>query len=87
MSEIRIWEIQHSTEDRLETMSESELLGAEDILSTLHQYLQRVHFQEQQQVNVRALTKTIEELHESCIQLLYYKHKRNDLFTSTTPTS
>jgi hypothetical protein len=80
MSSIRIYEVQNEVEDKLNEMSEEELLGAEDVILIMYRYLHRVHFQEQREVDVRALAKTMEELNEACIQLLAYKYHRMDLF-------
>jgi len=69
---IRIWEVQYAIEDRLRTMKEDELKGAEDVLSVLHSYLYRTHFQEQKEIDVKALVKTVEELWEISAEILHH---------------
>lgn len=81
-SNIRVYEVQDYLEDRLNTMTEQELLGAEEVIHCLFSYLNRVHFEEQQEVNVKAFTKTMEELQEISMQLLIEKFQRKDRMTS-----
>jgi hypothetical protein len=80
---IRVYEIANEVEEKLHQMSEQELLGAEDVIQTIYRYLYQTHFIEQNEVNVKAFTKTMEELQEICIQLLDHKFKRSDLFVIT----
>lgn len=77
-SDIRVYDVQHCLEDRFNTMTEQELLGAEEVIHCLFSYLNRVHFEEQQEVNVKAFTKTMEELQEISMQLLVEKFQRKD---------
>jgi hypothetical protein len=79
MSTIRIWPVQHELEEQLRSMTEAELLGAEAVLGILHQYLDYTHFQKQGEVDVRALTKTLEELHEISGEILYHTFGRKDI--------
>jgi hypothetical protein len=83
-SEIRVYEVLLSLQDRLNQMTEQEVLGAHDIIECLFSYLHRVHFEEQKEVDVRALTKTMEELNEVAMQLLHDKFHRKDLFITST---
>jgi hypothetical protein len=53
-------------------MKEDELKGAEDVLSVLHSYLYRTHFQEQKEIDVKALVKTVEELWEISAEILHH---------------
>ena len=79
MSTIRIWPVQHELEEQLRSMSEAELLGAEAVLGILHQYLDYTHFQKNSVVDVHALTKTMEELHEISGEILYHTFGRKDI--------
>jgi DNA integrity scanning protein DisA with diadenylate cyclase activity len=76
--DIRVYDVQHQLEERLSNMTEEQLLGAEEVVHHLFSYLQRVHFEEQKEVNVKAFTKTMEELQEICMQLLVEKFQRMD---------
>jgi len=79
MTSIRIWSVQHELEEQLRSMTESELLGAEAVLGILHHYLDYTHFQKQHDVDVRALTKTLEELHDISGEILYHTFGRKDI--------
>ena len=71
-SELRIWEVQHTVEDRLRTMTKAELNGAMDVLSVFHSYLYRTHFTEQKDIPMKALVKTVEELWEIGGEILHH---------------
>ncbi len=81
---IRIWEVQQTIEDRLRSMKEDELKGAEDVLSVLHSYLYRTHFQEQKEIDVKALVKTVEELWEISAERLYHEFQTKGYVSTTT---
>ena len=72
---MRIWEVQHAIEDRLRNMAEAEVAGASDVLTILHSYLYRSHFQEQKEIDVNALVKTVEELWEISGEILHHKFR------------
>jgi hypothetical protein len=78
----RIYEIQHALEDILRKIPEENLLTAHDIIYNIYKYLNRTHFEERKEVDVKALTKTMEELNEICMEILYHTYKRHDLFIS-----
>jgi len=84
MAHLRNWLIQHAVEDRLRTMSEAELVGADVVLGVIHYFLDKAHFQEQSVVDVRALTKTMEELHEISGEILYHTYGRKDRMHSSS---
>ena len=79
----RIYEIQHALEDILRKIPEENLLTAQDIIYNIYKYLNRTHFEERKEVDVKALTKTMEELNEICMEILYHTYKRHDLFISS----
>lgn len=79
---IRIWEVQHAIEDRLRNMKEDELKGANAVLSVLHSYLYHTHFQEQKEIDVKALVKTVEELWEISGERLYHTFQANGFVPS-----
>ena len=68
--DIRIYEVQNMLEKKLNNMTQEELLGAEEVITCLFSYLNRLHFKEQKQLDVKAFTKTIEELKEISMQIL-----------------
>ena len=69
----RIWEIQHAIENRMRSMTKDELAGACDVLTMLHVYLYRTHFQEQKEIDVKTLVKTVEELWEISGEILHHE--------------
>ncbi len=83
MAHLRNWLIQNAVEDRLRGMSEAELLGADTVLGIIHQSLDKAYFQEQSVVDIRALTKTMEELHEISGEILYHTYGRKDMMNSS----
>lgn len=87
LREIRIWEVQHAITDRLQVMTKEEVMGAEEVLSILHSYLYRTHFQDQTPIDVKALVKTVEELWEISGEILHYKFQTSGFLPSTTPRS
>jgi len=72
-SEIRVYDILNEIGDALQEMKEHELLGAETVIHIIHRYLNRIYFEEQVEVNTRALTKTMEDLQEICVELFVHK--------------
>jgi hypothetical protein len=79
----RIYEIQNALEDILRKLPEENLLTAHDIIYHIYKYLNRTHFEEKKEVNTKALTKTMEELNEICMEILYHTYNRHDLFTNS----
>ena len=80
--DIRIWEVQHAIEDQLRNMKEDEVAGSHDVLTVLHSYLYRTHFQEQKEIDVKALVKTIEELWEMSAEILHQKFQHGQVVSS-----
>lgn len=73
MQGVRIWDIQHAIENRMRSMTKDELAGACDVLTMLHVYLYRTHFQEQKEIDIKALVKTVEELWEISGEILHHE--------------
>lgn len=76
--EIRVYEILNEIGDALGEMKEDELLAAESVIHVIHRYLNRVYFEEQREVNVRALTKTMEDLKDICAEVYINKFQKNE---------
>jgi hypothetical protein len=83
MSELRIYSLFEDITRVLENLNKEELIGANSILGILSNYLTKTHFEEQKEIDVKALVKTIEELDEISIELLLHKHKARELFVKT----
>jgi hypothetical protein len=80
MSELRIWTIFNDISKVLENLNKEELLGANSVLGILSHYLTKTHFEEQKEIDVKALVKTIEELDEISVELLIHKHNARNMF-------
>jgi hypothetical protein len=83
MSELRIWTIFNDIGKVLENLNKEELLGANSVLGILTHYLTKTHFEEQKEIDVKALVKTIEELDEISIELLIHKHNARNMFVKS----
>jgi hypothetical protein len=83
MSELRIWTIFNDIGKVLENLNKEELLGANSVLGILSHYLTKTHFEEQKEIDVKALVKTIEELDEISIELLIHKHNARNMFVKS----
>ena len=83
MSELRIWTIFNDIGKVLENLNKEELLGANSVLGILSHYLIKTHFEEQKEIDVKALVKTIEELDEISIELLIHKHNARNMFVKS----
>jgi prophage antirepressor-like protein len=82
-SKLRIWTLLDDVARVLDYLNKEELVGANAILGILSHYLTTTHFEEQKDIDIRALVKTIEELDEISIELLYNKHKAYEMFVKT----
>lgn len=65
---LRYYWLQRELEDIIRNLTDRELQGATEVITALHSFLDRVHFQEKRVLNRRALVKTIEELFEICTE-------------------
>jgi hypothetical protein len=83
MSELRIWTIFNDISKVLENLNKEELLGANSVLGILSHYLTKTLFEEQKEIDVKALVKTIEELDEISIELLIHKHNARNMFVKS----
>jgi hypothetical protein len=64
MSDIRYYNILNKLSDEIYQMTINEAKGAQIVLSILHNNLYKIHFEYKEQINIKALVKTIEELYE-----------------------
>jgi hypothetical protein len=83
MSEIRIYSFFEDVVRVLENLNKEELIGANSVLGILSHYLTKTHFEEQKEIDVKALVKTVEELDEISIELLLHKHKAHEMFVKS----
>ena len=80
MSELRIYSLINDIGHVLENLNKEELIGANSVLGILSHYLTKTHFEEQKEIDVKALVKTIEELDEISVELLLHKHNAREMF-------
>ena len=80
MSELRIYSLFEDIGRVLENLNKEELIGANSVLGILSHYLTKTHFEEQKEIDIKALVKTVEELDEISLELLYHKHNAREMF-------
>jgi hypothetical protein len=83
MSELRIWNLFNDISKVLDNLSKEELIGANEVLGILSHYLTTTHFEEQKEIDVKALVKTVEELDEISVELLIHKHNARNMFVKS----
>lgn len=83
MSELRIWALFNDISKVLDNLSKEELIGANEVLGILSHYLTTTHFEEQKEIDVKALVKTVEELDEISVELLIHKHNVRNMFVKS----
>jgi hypothetical protein len=63
---LRYYWLQDHLEELIRDMTDRELEGATIVISAIHSYLDRLHFEEKRVINRRAFVKTMEEVFEIC---------------------
>ena len=65
---IRYYDLQAQIEVLLRYMTDRELEGATIVITAMHSFLDKIHFQEKRELDARTFVKTVEELFEICTE-------------------
>lgn len=82
-AELRIWTMFDDVAHVLDNLNKEELIGANAVLGIMSHYLTKTHFEERKEIDIKALVKTVEELDEISVELLYNKHNAREMFVKT----
>jgi hypothetical protein len=74
-STLRDYELLNQIDNAFKTYNKEQLESAHEIINIIAQYISKKHFEEKQEINIKALVKTFEELDEIGIETLHHKFK------------
>ena len=79
----RYYKLQHTIEDAFTTMSLPKMEGVFMVLSELHHFLDKIHFEDKRELNRRAFVKTIADLYENCMEDLIHLRAGDTIVSRT----
>jgi hypothetical protein len=74
-STLRDYELLNLVDTQYKTYNKEQLESAHEIINIIAQHLSKKYFEEKQEINIKALVKTFEELDEIGIETLHHKFK------------
>lgn len=70
---IRDYQLMNDIDTLFRTYNKDQLISAHEIINLIAQHLNKKHFEDQKEINIKALVKTFEELDEIGMEMLHHK--------------